>query len=133
MERLRRAERSAKPPDPATSCTVGRVARPVDGDAGACAGPRGGGWRAGAGWAREDAVGLDNAAADEDLPAHRRPTIRQLGRSSEPADHPFKAMPPDTAAPGRIALPNTPLATLRSEGRRVGKGCVCTCRSRGSL
>src|SRR3546814_2196744 len=30
-----------------------------------------------------------------DLPAHRRPTIRQMGRRSEPADHPFKAMPPD--------------------------------------
>src|SRR3546814_14352574 len=42
--------------------------------------------------------------------AHRRPTIRQMGRRSEPADHPFKAMPPDDGAPGRISLPNTPLA-----------------------
>src|SRR3546814_1237202 len=124
MERLRRAERSAKPPDPATSCTVGRVARPVDGDAGACAGPRGGGWRPGARWAREDAVGLDNAAADEDLPAHRRPTIRQMGRRSEPADHPFKAMPPDEGAPGRIALPNTPLATLPSPPMEIGRAHV---------
>src|SRR3546814_10746976 len=87
IERLRRSELSAKPPEPATISTVRRFALPVDDDPGACSSPRGGGWRPGARWAREDAVGLDNAAADEDLPAHRRPTIRQMGRRSEPADH----------------------------------------------
>lgn len=32
------------------------------------------------------------------LPPHQRPPMRMLGRSSEAADHPFKAMPPDEAA-----------------------------------
>ena len=31
---------------------------------------------------------------------HKRPTMREMGRRSESAEHPFKAMPPDEGAPG---------------------------------
>ena len=34
------------------------------------------------------------------MPAHQRPTMREMGRRSEAADHPFKAMAPDEGAPG---------------------------------
>lgn len=38
------------------------------------------------------------------MPAHQQPTLRALGRRSEPADHPFKAMPPDEGGRGRAPL-----------------------------
>lgn len=57
--------------------------------------PNAPGWRPGARWARgcADAVEAQIAA----LPHHQRPPMRELGRRSEPADHPFRALRPDEA------------------------------------
>jgi len=58
--------------------------------------PRGGGWRPGARWARDGALGNRPSQAEIDaLPTHQRPTMREMGRRSESAEHPFKAMPAD--------------------------------------
>lgn len=64
--------------------------------------PRGGGWRPGARWAR-----WARCDAQADLPTHQRPTMREMGRRSEAADHPFRAMPADEGASGgsMIAAP----------------------------
>ncbi|URW75638.1 DNA polymerase Y family protein [Sphingomonas donggukensis] len=53
----------------------------------ACSVPRGGGWRPGARWAKAEVQ-----AAIAALPAHQRPPMRELGRHSEVADHPFKRL-----------------------------------------
>lgn len=80
--------------------------------------PRGGGWRPGARWARDDAQsGARQAAAIDALPSHQRPTMREMGRRSEHADHPFKAMPADEGARGGggAAMPSAsaPMAVLQ--------------------
>lgn len=101
IERLRRAERPAKPPEAAPGSTGIRFPAPVDDDPGACSVPRGGGWRPGARWARDGAIAARPSEAEIDaLPAHQRPTMREMGRRSEPAEHPFKAMPTDEGARG---------------------------------
>ncbi|MCP3731531.1 DNA polymerase Y family protein [Sphingomonas sp. MG17] len=38
------------------------------------------------------------------MPAHQRPPTREMGRRSEAAEHPFKAMRPDEGAPGNVAM-----------------------------
>lgn len=38
------------------------------------------------------------------LPAHQRPTMREMGRRSEHAEHPFKAMPSDEGASGNAPV-----------------------------
>ena len=64
---------------------------PVDDDPGACSVPRGGGWRPGARWAREaSAARVAGETQQYSLPRHQQPTMRELGRRSEAADHPFK-------------------------------------------
>lgn len=55
----------------------------------------------------------DRDAAIARLPVHQRPHPRELGRRSEPADHPFKAMPPDEGGrhghiPLTVIAPDTP-------------------------
>lgn len=88
IERLRRLERSAsrQPERPVLEL-------PVDDDPGACSVPRGGGWRPGARWARE---GLPSRADVETqiaaLPTHAQPPMRELGRRSEAASHPYKTV-----------------------------------------
>jgi protein ImuB len=85
IERLRRSERPRASPEPQSAPQL-----PVDDDPGACSVPRGGGWRPGARWARDDGA---RAAIEEQaaaLPRHQQPTMRELGRRSETADHPFK-------------------------------------------
>lgn len=43
------------------------------------------------------------------MPAHQRPPMREMGRRSEAADNPFRAMPPDEGGrPERSALPVRP-------------------------
>lgn len=98
IERLRRSERPAKPPELVPLPQV--VLPPIDDDPGACSAPRGGGWRPGARWARDDTIGQGPRQADIDaLPKPQRPTMQQMGRRSEPVEHPFRAMPPDEGAP----------------------------------
>ena len=53
-----------------------------------CSCPRGGGWRPGARWAKEELQARIDA-----LPAHQRPSIQELGRRSEPAANPFRKNP----------------------------------------
>ena len=96
IERLRWTERTARPPEPAGLSAAPRFAQPVDDNPGACSAPRGGGWRPGARWARDGALGNRPSQAEIDaLPTHQRPTMGKMGRRSESAEHPFKAMPAD--------------------------------------
>ncbi|TPG16436.1 DNA polymerase Y family protein [Sphingomonas koreensis] len=94
IERLRRVERPrARPEPPLPLLAV------VDDDPGPCSVPRGGGWRPGARWAQDGRPSsAELAAGIESLPSHRRPPARELGRRSEAADHPFRAMRPDDGA-----------------------------------
>ena len=100
--------RSGKPPE---SARLGpRLPEAVDDNPGSCSVPRGGGWRPGARWAQDTAAsapaGRGQGAIDA-LPAHRRPTIRELGRRSEPAPPVFRnACADDGGAP--IGAPPKP-------------------------
>jgi len=96
IERVRRLEQTARRPEPGALLLAPRFGMPIDDNPGACSVPRGGGWRPGARWARDGALGKRPGQAEIDaLPAHRRPTMREMGRRSEHADHPFRAMPCD--------------------------------------
>ncbi len=65
--------------------------------------PRGGGWRPGARWARDDGARARVDAQAAALPLHQQPTMRELGRRSEAAEHPFKRS--DAAVPrSKVAL-----------------------------
>lgn len=103
--------------------------------------PRGGGWRPGAHWALADhgAVSWPREGARPDkpsqaeidaLPAHQRPTMRKMGRRSEAADNPFKAMPPDEGAPGYAVAAPLPLVAAWARPtiliERVGQRDVVT-------
>jgi protein ImuB len=134
IERLRRAERPAAPPERPWSFAP--VLPPaVDDDPGACSVPRGGGWRPGARWAQGNAQGRETEAAHiARLPAHRRPPMRELGRRSETADHPFRAMPPDEGGhasrlmpgPGSApALGGRPTILIARIGQREVVTAVC--------
>jgi protein ImuB len=135
VERLRRMERPAAPPDRARSAAP--ILPPsVDDDPGACSVPRGGGWRPGARWAHTGANGREaETARIAGLPAHHRPPMHELGRRSEAADHPFRAMPPDEggarAASGIALLPplpplwNRPLILVERTGQREVVTAAC--------
>jgi protein ImuB len=107
IERLRRNERPTTPPEGFRTAGL-RIAAPIDDDPGACSVPRGGGWRPGARWARDGALARRPSPSDIDaLPAHQRPTMREMGRRSEHAEHPFRAMRCDDGVPGAVAAPLT--------------------------
>jgi protein ImuB len=57
IERLRRAERTAGPPEARTSASLDALREAAAGQEQAGSVPRGGGWRPGARWAREDQLG----------------------------------------------------------------------------
>ncbi|SFS12623.1 protein ImuB [Sphingomonas jatrophae] len=71
------------------------------------------GWRPGARWARTDPAAPltrqeDVARVEAEiaaLPLHQRPQMRELGRRSEAAPMPFRAMPPDEGVPSRANPP----------------------------
>lgn len=94
--------RSGAPPDGARAASVTPPVPATDDDPGSCSVPRGGGWRPGARWAREP----DFA----DLPAHQRPTMREMGRRSEAAPSPFRPAPGDEG--GASAMPPPALPPL---------------------
>ena len=99
VERLAQLERPARRPERASPSLAPRLAEPIDDNPGACSVPRGGGWRPGARWARDE--GPRPSQSDiEALPAHQRPTMREMGRRSEAAEHPFRAMPADEGGAG---------------------------------
>ncbi|MFN4096024.1 MAG: DUF6504 family protein [Sphingomonas sp.] len=93
IERLRQAERSAQssPPEAAPGAQLDalRTAAAAEQEQ-ACSVPRGGGWRPGARWARDE-----QAHAIVALPAHQRPSKRELGRREEAAGNPFRPMQSD--------------------------------------
>lgn len=114
IERLRGTERPAKPPEARPVAASPGFAASID-DPGACSAPGGGGWRPGARWARTDTLGDQPRQAEIDtLPAHQRPTMREMGRRSESAEHPFKAMPADEGAPARAPRRPPPVAASRN-------------------
>lgn len=105
---------------------------PVDDDPGACSVPRGGGWRPGARWAQDGARSrMEVEAAAQALPPHRRPPMRELGRRSEAADNPFRAMRPDnggTPAGDAVTVDPataTPLVLATTTGRRHEVTAAC--------
>ncbi|HEX8555318.1 MAG TPA: DNA polymerase Y family protein [Sphingomonas sp.] len=94
IERLRRIERPQRAPPERPPVLL----PPVDDDPGACSVPRGGGWRPGARWSREQPTRDDIERRIEAMPAHQRPPVRELGRRSEAAEHPFRRLEGDGAA-----------------------------------
>jgi nucleotidyltransferase/DNA polymerase involved in DNA repair len=123
VERLRRLERSAprQPERPVLEL-------PVDDDPGACSVPRGGGWRPGARWAREGMPSRGDVEAQiASLPAHAQPPMRELGRRSEAASHPYKVSTPAPRIPGPVAAPldQAPLALIGKVGRREEVVAAC--------
>lgn len=105
IERLRRSSPTAKPPEFGALAAQPPFAGQVDDNPGACSVPRGGGWRPGARWAHDTGAAAKPSQVEIDaaLPAHQRRTAREMGRRSEPAEHPFKAMPPDEGAAGYVS------------------------------
>lgn len=109
---------------------------PIDDNPGACSVPRGGGWRPGARWARTDAsAGANVESQIAVLPAHARPPMRELGRRSEAATHPYRSpAPAERAASVQAtvaAFHATPLALIGKVGRR--EEVVAACASAASL
>lgn len=91
IERLRRVARPFAPPEPRPASLA--LEPPIDDDPGECSVPRGGGWRPGARWAHDATSNRAQISQQiAELPAHQRPPTRMLGRRSEAAEHPFKAM-----------------------------------------
>ena len=133
---MRRAERRRAPPRPESGNPTAPgldlaplVAAVAEEQVLQCDAPKNTGWRPGARWARSDAATpekppVDTSHADkpwsqstradvarriEAMPAHQRPPMREMGRRSEAADNPFKAMRPDEGArPVPTALPVRP-------------------------
>jgi protein ImuB len=127
IERLWRQERPRARPEPPAPLTL-----PVDDDPGPCSVPRGGGWRPGARWAQDARPSRAQVAADiESLPTHQRPPARELGRRSEAAEHPFRAMRPDEGGtvrsmrdePVAASLQPTVLATQDRQRQVIHAAC----------
>lgn len=101
---------------------------PVDDDPGTCSVPRGGGWRPGARWAREGLLSrADVETQIAALPTHAQPPMRELGRRSEAAGHPYKATTsaPRISVPAANPLEYAPLALIGKVGRREEVVAAC--------
>jgi protein ImuB len=124
IERLRRQERPAsRPPDRPV------LQLPIDDDPGACSVPRGGGWRPGARWARDGAQSRGDIEAQiAALPVHAQPPMRELGRRSEAASHPYKAAAPmpRIVVPVATSRHHAPLALVGKVGRREEVVAACS-------
>jgi len=100
----------------------------AEGDPGAriedCSCPRGGGWRPGARWAKHKEL---QAEIDE-MPAHQRPLMREMGRRSEAAEVPFRRGRGDASksSPGLAAKmgEDVPLITTHRVGNRIELAAV---------
>jgi len=123
-DRIRRIEKTsgARPEPPQRP--LAPFPLPEDEGRPACSCPRGGHWRPGARWARR----AELEAQIERLPAHRRPTIRELGRFSEAAEMPFKRLKPDEGGPYRpvrAAEGGEALVTAHRLGQQIVLAAVC--------
>ncbi len=122
IERLRRLERAA----PHLAETPLQL--PVDDDPGACSVPRGGGWRPGARWARGGGASRHEIQARiAAIPTHARPPMRELGRRSEAAEHPFRASVDTSIPPQALRAPvnAAPIALVGKVGRREEVVAAC--------
>ncbi|WP_442047107.1 Y-family DNA polymerase [Novosphingobium sp. YAF33] len=131
IERLRRQDRFAAPrPEPRA------LQLPVYDDPGACSVPRGGGWRPGARWAQAQTQSEDRGRARTrvdvereivSLPLHAQPPMRELGRRSEAAKHPFKRPhgAPPRAVRGVPEFAVVPMALIGKVRRRDEIVAVC--------
>lgn len=81
-----------------------------------CSCPRGGGWRPGARWAREDV---------ESLPTHQRPSMRELGRRTEAAKSAFHDNRPSFPIPAPREAGPQPLVTVHRSGQRMTIAAAC--------
>jgi len=123
IERLRRLERPRALPDAPALPLL-----PVDDDPGACSVPRGGGWRPGARWAQAESARAAIAEEAAALPLHQQPTMRELGRRSEAAEHPFKRVPVTVARQPVPAIPvvhAVPLILAEAIGQRQVIAAAC--------
>lgn len=108
-----------------------RFRPPLDDDPGVCSVPHGGHWRPGARWARGDERTRAEVEAEINaLPAHRQPPMRELGRRSEAAPHPFRRSPAEAArgasgAPAPPVAAFRPLALVAAVGRRQDVVAAC--------
>ena len=124
IERLRRLERPASRPPERPALQL-----PVDDEPGACSVPRGGGWRPGARWARTSAQSREEVEAQiASLPVHAQPPMRELGRRSEAASHPYKtaALTMRSAPAAALTVDHAPLALIGKIGRREEVVAACT-------
>jgi protein ImuB len=123
IERLRRSERWRAQPKPLAPPQL-----PIDDDPGACSVPRGGGWRPGARWARDEAR-AKTAAEIAALPLHQQLPMRELGRRSEAADHPFKGRPAERPVgrpiPSFADFEGSPLILSEQVGNRQLISAAC--------
>jgi hypothetical protein len=129
IERLRRLDRHATPRPERLALPL-----PVDDDPGECSVPRGGGWRPGARWAQAQSPAKNEVAGHiAALPSHARPPMRELGRRSEAASHPYKAAAVTRPAmiETRPATAHAPLALVGKVGRR--EEVVAACAAAASL
>ena len=129
IERLRRLDRHATPRPERPALPL-----PVDDDPGECSVPRGGGWRPGARWARRQSPTKAEVAGQiAALPAHAQPPMRELGRRSEAASHPYKSQSVTRPAMivARPATVHAPLALVGKVGRR--EEVVAACAAAASL
>lgn len=134
IERLRAEERSQRPPESARP-SAAALAPPIDDNPGACSVPRGGGWRPGARWARDGAIVAKPSQTEIDrLPAHQRPTMREMGRRSEAADPPFRPLRGDDGpsnqpkAPAPLTWANlcgTPTVLIARTGQKEVVTAAC--------
>ena len=126
VERLRRLERpSISRPEPRVPFEP-----PVDDDPGECSVPRGGGWRPGARWAQDGGRTREQVTIEvTSLPAHRQPPMRELGRRSEAAQHPFRRVPDENTSIVDVSVPvlsARPLALVDIVGRQQTVVAACT-------
>ncbi|WP_404336080.1 DUF6504 family protein [Sphingomonas sp. MMS12-HWE2-04] len=122
IERLWRAgRRTTRPPEPRPAASLAPLRQAVAGEQQhACSVPRGGGWRPGARWAREDQPG------QVALPPVTRARARhEVGRKDEAATNPFRAMPPDEGGHSQFlderAREAEPPEAMAGQGSPAGK------------
>ena len=123
IERLRRLDRHATPRPSSLALQL-----PVDDDPGECSVPRGGGWRRGARWARAQSPARAEVAQQiAALPVHAQPPMRELGRRSEAASHPYKVASASRPAiiAARPMIAHAPLALVGKVGRREDVVAAC--------
>ncbi|WP_188053059.1 Y-family DNA polymerase [Sphingosinithalassobacter sp. CS137] len=127
IDRLRQAERTAAPPERRGTVDAAPLAAAAATERlNACSVPREAGFRPGARWAR-----AERAKEIDALPAHQRPRMRELGRRSEAAEHPFKAAHAENGRGGAhppvspLRKATLPLVTSHRVGTRTLVATAC--------